>query len=74
MALEISDLNLWEWNRWNSFGCGGTETQVRQATDAMVSFGMRDAGYGYVVVADCWFDPQCDAAGNLRANPSKLRN
>ncbi|MCC3655039.1 ricin-type beta-trefoil lectin domain protein [Streptomyces sp. S07_1.15] len=60
------------WNSWNSFGCGITEAQVRQAADAMVSSGMRDAGYRYVVVDDCWFDPQRDAAGNLRANPAKF--
>ncbi|MGW1498243.1 glycoside hydrolase family 27 protein [Streptomyces mirabilis] len=60
------------WNSWNSFGCGVTEAQVRQAADAMVSSGMRDAGYRYVVVDDCWFDPQRDAAGNLRANAVKF--
>ena len=60
------------WNSWNSFGCGITEGQVRQAADAMVSSGMRDAGYQYVVVDDCWFDPQRDAQGNLRAHPTKF--
>ncbi|WP_189788726.1 glycoside hydrolase family 27 protein, partial [Streptomyces capitiformicae] len=60
------------WNSWNSFGCGITEAQVRQAADTMVSSGMRDAGYQYVVVDDCWFDPERDAAGNLRANPTKF--
>ncbi|MEU0216456.1 RICIN domain-containing protein [Streptomyces sp. NPDC006265] len=60
------------WNSWNSFGCGITEAQVREAADAMVSSGMRDAGYRYVVVDDCWFDPQRDASGNLRANPTKF--
>ncbi|WP_416973736.1 glycoside hydrolase family 27 protein [Streptomyces sp. 4F14] len=60
------------WNSWNSFGCGVTEAQVRQAADAMVSSGMRDAGYRYVVVDDCWFDPQRDASGALRAHPSKF--
>jgi alpha-galactosidase len=60
------------WNSWNSFGCGVTEAQVRQAADAMVSSGMREAGYRYVVVDDCWFDPQRDAAGNLRANAAKF--
>ncbi|MEU1037748.1 glycoside hydrolase family 27 protein [Streptomyces sp. NPDC005551] len=60
------------WNSWNSFGCSITEAQVRQAADAMVSSGMRDAGYRYVVVDDCWFDPQRDAAGNLRADPAKF--
>ncbi|MEU2225934.1 ricin-type beta-trefoil lectin domain protein [Streptomyces sp. NPDC018347] len=60
------------WNSWNSFGCGITEAQVHQAADAMVSSGMKAAGYQYVVVDDCWFDPQRDAAGNLRANPTKF--
>lgn len=60
------------WNSWNSFGCGITEAQVRQAADAMVSSGLKAAGYQYVVVDDCWFDPQRDAAGDLRANPTKF--
>ncbi|QFZ21478.1 glycoside hydrolase family 27 protein [Saccharothrix syringae] len=60
------------WNSWNSFGCGITEAQVRQAADAMVSSGMRDAGYQYVVVDDCWFDPNRDSSGNLRSHPTKF--
>ncbi|MDQ3789695.1 MAG: alpha-galactosidase, partial [Actinomycetota bacterium] len=60
------------WNSWNSFGCGVNETVVRQAADAMVSSGMRDAGYQYVVVDYCWFDPNRDAQGNLRAHPTKF--
>ncbi|MFI6124620.1 glycoside hydrolase family 27 protein [Streptomyces sp. NPDC051064] len=60
------------WNSWNSFGCGITEAQVREAADAMTSSGMKDAGYQYVVVDDCWFDPQRDPSGNLRANPTKF--
>jgi alpha-galactosidase len=60
------------WNSWNSFGCNVSESAVRQAADAMVSSGMRDAGYRYIVVDDCWFDPQRDAQGALRASPSKF--
>ncbi|MEV6878744.1 ricin-type beta-trefoil lectin domain protein [Amycolatopsis sp. NPDC051128] len=60
------------WNSWNSFGCGITEAQVRQAADAMASSGMRDVGYQYIVVDDCWFDPQRDGAGNLRNHPTKF--
>ncbi|HET6706185.1 MAG TPA: alpha-galactosidase, partial [Amycolatopsis sp.] len=37
------------WNSWNSFGCNVSESTIRQAADAMVSSGMRDAGYQYVV-------------------------
>ncbi|GAA1167483.1 ricin-type beta-trefoil lectin domain protein [Streptomyces hebeiensis] len=61
------------WNSWNSFGCDNVnETVIRQAADSMVSSGMRDAGYEYVVVDDCWFDPQRDAQGNLRAHPTRF--
>ncbi|WP_199443154.1 glycoside hydrolase family 27 protein [Umezawaea beigongshangensis] len=59
-------------NTWNTFGCAIDETLVRQAADAMVSSGMRAAGYRYVVVDDCWFDPQRDAEGNLRGDPVRF--
>jgi len=42
------------WNSWNTFGCNISESLIRQMADAMASSGMRDAGYQYVVVDDCW--------------------
>jgi alpha-galactosidase len=60
------------WNSWNTFGCDINEALIRQAADAMVSSGMRAAGYQYVVVDDCWFDPARDAQGNLRAHPTRF--
>jgi alpha-galactosidase len=42
------------WNSWNRFGCNVTDAMVRQMADAMVSSGMRDAGYQYINVDDCW--------------------
>jgi alpha-galactosidase len=60
------------WNDWNSFGCDVNETVIRQAADAMVNSGMSAAGYQYVVVDDCWFDPNRDAQGNLRSSPTKF--
>jgi len=60
------------WNSWNTFGCNISESLIRQAADAMVSSGMRDAGYRYIVVDDCWFDPQRDAQGNLRGDPTRF--
>ncbi|MGK5444642.1 glycoside hydrolase family 27 protein [Micromonospora sp. URMC 105] len=60
------------WNSWNTFGCDIDEGLIRGMADAIVSSGMRDAGYSYVVIDDCWFDPQRDAQGNLRANPDRF--
>jgi alpha-galactosidase len=42
------------WNSWNKFGCDVSETLIKSAADAIVSSGMKDAGYAYVVIDDCW--------------------
>ncbi|BCJ47897.1 alpha-galactosidase [Actinoplanes ianthinogenes] len=60
------------WNSWNTFGCNISETLIRQMADAIVSSGMRDAGYQYVVVDDCWFNPNRDASGNLQGDPTRF--
>ncbi|WP_305788081.1 glycoside hydrolase family 27 protein [Symbioplanes lichenis] len=60
------------WNSWNSFGCTINEGLIRQTADAIVSSGMRDAGYQYVVVDDCWFNPNRDSAGNLQGDPTRF--
>lgn len=60
------------WNSWNTFGCNINETLIRQMADAIVNTGMRDLGYRYVVVDDCWMNPTRDAQGNLQANPSRF--
>jgi len=60
------------WNSWNTFGCNISETLIRQMADAIVSSGLRDRGYQYVVVDDCWFNPNRDSAGNLQGDPSRF--
>ncbi|HLY18550.1 MAG TPA: alpha-galactosidase [Bryobacteraceae bacterium] len=52
------------WNSWNKFACNVSEDLIRQAADAMVSSGMKDAGYQYVVIDDCW-QVDRDAQGNI---------
>ena len=52
------------WNSWNRFHCDVNEKVVRDAADAMVASGMKDAGHLYVVVDDCW-QGERDAAGRI---------
>jgi alpha-galactosidase len=59
------------WNSWNHFGCDISEATIRKEADAMVSSGMRDAGYQYVVVDDCWHGER-DAEGNIHADPHRF--
>jgi alpha-galactosidase len=42
------------WNSWNHFGCNVSDSLIRGTADVMVTSGMRDAGYKYVVIDDCW--------------------
>ena len=60
------------WSSWNHFGCGIDERTVRETADALVRSGMRDAGYRYVNVDDCWMAASRDSAGRLRANPDSF--
>ena len=55
------------WNSWNKFGCEINEKIVREIADAMVSSGLRDAGYRYIVIDDCW-QVDRDARGNIIAD------
>ena len=59
------------WNSWNKFACNVNEQTVRDTADAMVSSGMRDAGYQYVVIDDCWHGPR-DANGFITADAQKF--
>jgi alpha-galactosidase len=56
------------WNSWNTFGCKVDERMIRQMADAMVASGMKDAGYEYVNIDDCWHGTR-DADGNIRPDP-----
>src|SRR5689334_23617250 len=42
------------WNSWNKFADKVNEQLIRETADAMVATGMRDAGYQYVNIDDCW--------------------
>jgi alpha-galactosidase len=55
------------WNSWNLFGGKIDDPTVRTIADAMVSSGMRDAGYIYVNIDDTW-EGLRDKDGNLRSN------
>lgn len=56
------------WNSWNKFGCDVSEDLIKQIADAMVSNGMKDAGYVFVVIDDCWQIGR-DSLGNIIADP-----
>jgi alpha-galactosidase len=59
------------WNSWNKFQCNVSDALVRGMADALVKSGMKDAGYQYVVIDDCW-QVSRDGAGNIVADPQRF--
>jgi alpha-galactosidase len=61
-------------NNWNATGCTDTfdEAWVRAQADALVRTGLRDVGYRYVNLDDCWASPARDAAGRLVPDPVRF--
>lgn len=63
------------WNSWNWFGKRDINEQlVREVIDAMVSTGLRDAGYRYVVIDGGWRDAKLGPNGELLCHPLKFPN
>lgn len=59
------------WNSWNHFGCNVSESLIRETADSMAANGMRDAGYRYVVIDDCW-QVSRTADGIIVADPARF--
>ena len=59
------------WNSWNHFGCNVSTALLRGVADAMVSNGMREAGYQYVIIDDCWQVAR-DANGTIVADSARF--
>jgi alpha-galactosidase len=59
------------WNSWNKFQCNVSEDLIKGMADAMVANGMKDAGYEYVVIDDCW-QVSRDASGNIVADAQRF--
>jgi alpha-galactosidase len=55
------------WNSWNHFAGKIDDATVRAQSDAMVSSGMRDAGYIYINIDDTW-EAERDTQGVIHAN------
>ena len=59
------------WNTWNRFACNVNEQLIRATADAIVTSGMRDAGYMYLNIDDCWHG-QRDSLGFIHPDPARF--
>ncbi|WP_199821050.1 NPCBM/NEW2 domain-containing protein [Streptomyces fulvoviolaceus] len=63
-------------NNWNSTHCRAefNDEMVRGIADIFVEKGLKDAGYQYVNLDDCWALPERDANGKLVPDPVRFPN
>ncbi|PKY57130.1 Melibiase family protein [Rhizophagus irregularis] len=55
------------WNSWNRFNCTIDENLIKQTADALVDYGLRDIGYKYLNIDDCWMGER-DEQGYIHAS------
>ena len=53
-AAELSPTPPMGWNSWNHFHGSVDEADVKAAAKAMVTSGMKAAGYKYIIIDDTW--------------------
>ncbi|MCF1592789.1 NPCBM/NEW2 domain-containing protein [Streptomyces muensis] len=63
-------------SNWNSTHCRAefNESMVKGIADIFVEKGLKDAGYEYVNLDDCWALPSRDANGKLVPDPVRFPN
>jgi alpha-galactosidase len=63
-------------NNWNSTHCRAefNESMVEGIADLFVEKGLKDAGYQYVNLDDCWALPNRNADGKLVPDPARFPN
>lgn len=59
------------WNSWNIFRCDISEDLIKEITDTFVESGMKDAGYEYIVIDDCW-QVSRDENGKIVPDPERF--
>lgn len=60
------------WNSWNVFGKNISEQVIKETADAIVSSGLKDVGFEYLVIDDLWHGGRDSATGQLYADPKKF--
>ncbi len=59
------------WNSWNKFGPNVNEQMIREMADAMVTSGMKAAGYEYINIDDTW-EGERDSLGFIHPDSARF--
>ena len=63
------------WNSWNLLGSDVTEAAIRETAEAIAALDLKECGYTYVVIDDCWSSKGGrDGNGDLVPDPARFPN
>jgi alpha-galactosidase len=63
------------WNSWNEYACDISEDLFLEVAQKLADLGLKDAGYEYVNIDDCWSSleqPRDNKTGRLNPDPVKF--
>jgi len=60
------------WNSWNPFGKNVSEQVIKETADALVSSGLKDVGFTYIVIDDIWQGGRDSITGMLYPDPVRF--
>ncbi|MBQ9215592.1 MAG: glycoside hydrolase family 27 protein [Prevotella sp.] len=70
---HLADTPQMGWSTWNKFQGNISEDIIKGIADAMAETGLRDAGYTYINIDDCWHGKR-DGNGFIQADLVKFPN
>ncbi|MBK9391821.1 MAG: glycoside hydrolase family 27 protein [Bacteroidetes bacterium] len=73
-SAEIAPTPPMGWNTWHCLRTEFNEADIKGMADAMVSSGMKDAGYQYIVIDDGWVTSARDKNGHIIVDSIKFPN
>ena len=74
MAVMAQNGPTMGWSSWNTFGVNISESIIKQQANAMVSKGLKDAGYDHINIDDGFFGGRNKTTGELLIHPSRFPN
>lgn len=68
VASALGNTPQMGFNTWNSFKANYNQSTIHDVADLMISLGLKDAGYNYLLLDEGWSDMERTDEGYLQAN------
>lgn len=72
-AMSHRHTPIMGWSSWNTYRVNISDTLIMRQADAMISAGLKDAGYTYINIDDGFFGPRNDK-GEIQPHPVRFPN